>query len=57
MKNKKKIKKEFRCEGCNKLLAHWDEKEQCSYTDIPCGEGLYIEEKTGKGYCDKCVIL
>lgn len=48
------MNEELKCEGCGKLLAHWDEKEQCSYTDIPCEEGLYLDQETGKGYCDKC---
>jgi hypothetical protein len=47
-------KEELRCKGCGKLLAHWDEKEQCSYTDIPCEEGLYIDPETLEGFCDKC---
>lgn len=43
------------CCVCGKMLAHWDEEEQCSYTDVPCDEGLWIEEETNKAYCDNCV--
>lgn len=49
-----KTKEELRCSVCNKLLAHFDEKKQCSYTDVPCGESFCIEEETGKAFCEKC---
>ena len=50
----KKEIKDLKCAVCGKQLAHWNEEEQCSYTDIPCEEGLYFDKKTGKGYCEKC---
>ena len=47
-------KKELRCHKCQKLLAHWNEKEKCSYTDVPCGEGFYYDSDKNEGWCDKC---
>jgi len=51
----KKEIEDLKCIVCGKQLAHFDEKEQCSYTDVSCDEGLYIDQETGDGYCDKCV--
>ena len=52
--DKKEAIEDLKCEGCGKLLAYWNEKEQCSCTVVPCDEGLYLDKITGKAYCDDC---